>query len=489
MIRAIRQFHESSALVSWGATLPGQSLVWLLSAVLLAWLSRYGPEHAGGPLLLIAICVIPLTTAFAAHRRGVLSIASVAALVQHFSLRDLPNLDLYPQQTWGAFLLEWLRIGSQVAAVLACFYAIYRIVRSLAILPEVVQRYPIVFIHLGIWLALLSVPYLRAPTIVSEVLPIVAWRISYLAQFASRGLLGNSKFLDHLFYLWPVYGPNDVPTPVGKGSEFLSRHEAADARGLARSQLAGLKLLFLAVLWSFASLAIDAIVHGRAEVGAMHWIGQHGFHLPELSEMMARNVTSVPLVIGGLYLELIHWSLRIAVYGHIIVGCLRLFGFHVFRHVYRPLLSTSIVEFWGRWSYYYKELLTDFFFFPTFLRSTWAGPRLRLFVAVFAAAAIGNMYFVILWEADLLLSGDVSTMWVRWGSRSVYCVLLAIGIWVSMLRQQRTRRERTVPRQGWPKYRAAFLVCTFYAIAHVWNIEGTGLGPLERLQWLGRVLW
>ena len=488
MIRAITQFHENPALISRAENFPGKCLVWLLSALILAWHGRYGPEHAGGDLLFIVICVIPLTTAFPANRRFILSIGSVAALVQHFSQRDLPNLDFHPV-TWTAFMLEWLRIGSQVAVVLMGFYAIYWIAKRLALLPDVVQRHPILSIHLGIWIALLAVPFLRAPTIISEVLPVVAWRISYLAQFGSRGLLGDSRFVDHLFYLWPVYGPNEVPTPVGKGSEFLSRHEARDAKGLARSQLAGLKLLFLAMLWSLVSLAMNAVAYGRAEGGVMHWVGLHGFNLPDLGDMMDTNVTSAPAVIGGMYLELIHWSLRIAVYGHIIVGCLRLFGFHVLRHVYRPLLATSIVEFWGRWSYYYKELLTDFFFFPAFLRSSWAGPRLRLLVAVFTAAAIGNMYFVVLWEADLLMSGDVNAMWTRWGSRSVYCVLLALGIWVSMLRQQRTRRERTTPPHGWSRYRAAFLVCTFYAVAHVWNVEGSGLGPLERLQWLWRVLW
>jgi D-alanyl-lipoteichoic acid acyltransferase DltB (MBOAT superfamily) len=182
-------------------------------------------------------------------------------------------------------------------------------------------------------------------------------------------------------------------------------------------------------------------------------------------------------------------SLFIAVYGHIIVGSLRLLGFRVFRHAYRPLLATSIVEFWNRWSYYYKELLTDFFFYPTFLRCAWAGPRLRLFLAVFAAAAVGNMYFVILWEVNLLLAADVHAMWTRWGSRTVYCVMLAVGIWVSMLRQQRERKRALAPRKGWSKIRAALLVCSFYAVAHVWNIGESALGPLERLLWLLRVAW
>ena len=205
--------------------------------------------------------------------------------------------------------------------------------------------------------------------------------------------------------------------------------------------------------------------------------------------MMDSGMTSLPTVIANLYLELVIWSLYIAIYGHIIVGCLRLLGFNVFRHAYKPLAATSIVDFWGRWSYYYKELLSDFFFYPTYLRAAWAGARLRLFLAVFAAAAVGNMYFVVLTEVELLLAGATDAMWTRWGSRSVYCILLATGIWLSMLRQQRIRSQVAAGPQGWTRFRDAFLVCTFYAVIHVWNIGQSHLGPLDRLAWLFMTVW
>jgi hypothetical protein len=43
-------------------------------------------------------------------------------------------------------------------------------------------------------------------------------------------------------------------------------------------------------------------------------------------------------------------------HGHMIIGTLRLFGFNVFRNTYKPLLSESILEFWNRYYYYFKEL-------------------------------------------------------------------------------------------------------------------------------------
>ena len=44
-----------------------------------------------------------------------------------------------------------------------------------------------------------------------------------------------------------------------------------------------------------------------------------------------------------------------------IVGYLRLCGFNVFRNTYKPLLAETMVEFWNRYYYYFKELLVNFF--------------------------------------------------------------------------------------------------------------------------------
>jgi hypothetical protein len=430
------------------------------------------------------IGALPLVTAFPARKRPILSLASALAIADFFRRRNLAELDIGVPNTWllhGA--AEWLRFAALVGAALLGLYALYLLLRRFAVLPGLVKRYPVISLHLALWLALLCIPVFRAPSVIQEVLSVAAWRLSYLVQFAARGQLTRSGFADHLFYLWPVYGPDGVPTPIGKGLEYLSRHEAIERGELARSQLAGIKLLVLALVWELVVRAMDTYVYAGPPYPT--W----SLELPRLHHLMDRDVTDAPTVVAGLYLELVRMSLFIAIYGHIIVGSLRLLGFRVFRHVYRPLLASSIVEFWNRWSYYYKELLTEFFFFPTFLRSAWAGPRLRLFLAVFAAAALGNMYFVILWEADLLFAGDVQTMWSRWGSRTVYCVILAFGIWVSMLRQQQARKRAAPPRRGWSEIWAAFLVCSFYAVVHVWNVGESKLGPLERLLWLLRVAW
>ena len=60
---------------------------------------------------------------------------------------------------------------------------------------------------------------------------------------------------------------------------------------------------------------------------------------------------------SALYAGLVWDVLKIAARGHEIVGALRLFGFNVFRNTYKPLLAPSLVEFWNRYYYYFKEML------------------------------------------------------------------------------------------------------------------------------------
>lgn len=57
-------------------------------------------------------------------------------------------------------------------------------------------------------------------------------------------------------------------------------------------------------------------------------------------------------VLASIYCELVRQVLRHAVNGHAVIGTLRLFGFKVFRNTYKPLLAESRVAFWGRYYYF-----------------------------------------------------------------------------------------------------------------------------------------
>src|SRR5262249_32592399 len=128
-------------------------------------------------------------------------------------------------------------------------------------------------------------------------------------------------------------------------------------------------------------------------------------------------------------------------------GCLRLFGFNLFRNTYKPFLATSLVTFWNRYFFYFKELLVEFFFYPIYLSFFKERPKLRIFAATMAAACIGNWYHHALERTVWTLNHMASLRGApRLDSYLFYAFLLGIGVFVSMLREQRRRGRAVVSR-------------------------------------------
>ena len=86
-------------------------------------------------------------------------------------------------------------------------------------------------------------------------------------------------------------------------------------------------------------------------------------------------------------------------------------------------------------------------------------PQLRLFLAVMASAFVGNLYYHLLQGYALLVQGDLFQALYNLRSRAFYCLLLALGVYVSMLRER--RRSSQPPAAGGSR--------RFLRIAGVWT--------------------
>lgn len=336
--------------------------------------------------------------------------------------------------------------------------------RNLGSFPIFVRRRPQVFLHGAFWILLIIAWFGPIGTGWCRILifgcvlalPFLIWRVGYMLYTAQRGKIAGTKFTDHFFYIFPFWGGSD--TPYGKGFDYLSTNEARDEMALAKSQLAGLKCFVLAGLWALTKLFLAATVFIDGRV-------------PHVDVAFA-NPLSYPIWLRwlALYLELVWAVLSVAVTGHLIIGWLRLFGFYVFRSTYKPLLSQSVIEFWNRYYYYFKELLVNFFFYPIFTRHFKGSPRLRILAAVFSAAFVGNMYYHWLRLDTELATGDFGAMWTILSPRLFYCFLLALGISVSMLREQQRVKAKVTPGRGRRNF-SIFGVWTFFAIIHIWALK------------------
>ena len=296
-------------------------------------------------------------------------------------------------------------------------------------------------------------------------LPSLVWRIGYMMFTAQRSKMGGTGFADHLFYIYPIWGGTD--TPYGKGFDYLSFNEARDEAALAKLQLAGIKLFLLSALWVIAKGFLAGVIFWEDNLFSRTF-GHSLVRVPRLGNLF-ENPGGYPLWLSwfALYLELVWAVLALAVKGHFIIGWLRFFGFNVFRNTYKPLLAESVVEFWNRYYYYFKELLVNFFFYPTFTRYFKTSPRLRIFAAVFMAAFVGNIYYHWLGVDVALGTADFPAMWAALQSRFFYCFWLATGIYVSMLREQAKTREKRV-RTPAHRILAILGVWTFFSVIHIW---------------------
>ena len=220
-----------------------------------------------------------------------------------------------------------------------------------------------------------------------------------------RGSAAQSRFRDHVFYCLPIWGGSNTPT--GKGYDYFRQTRADAPEEIAASQLGGLKLIGLAWIWTGVRALMNAVVRGDAAPHMTTFLedGISGYRLSAVPSRPRARESGLPERSGRLSGSISSRErCESAIVGHLAVGVLRLFGFRVFRNVYRPLLSTTLVEFWNRFNYYFKELLVEFFFFPTFLKAFKSRPRLRIFAATMAAAGAGNLYYHLMRDSPLSVS-------------------------------------------------------------------------------------
>lgn len=431
-------------MVERSTTPTGNALLWAAVALLLT--------ASGWHRFLPLVPLMILAQRFPARRMLIMSLGGTG-WVLHRRLTDL-----------GVKRSSELAAASLVVLVL--LYLFFRLARSFAQLPRVVRRSPQIALHLLLWCVIaltmripgrFGVDPAWAPAPPVAVVLLVAfsiWRIGFMVQSGKRGSIKETGFASHLFYCVPSFGGSH--TPYGKGYDYLVAKQAESRDAIARSQLAGLKLLLLAWLWT----AVLPVFEHPDRVG--------GDYAPRLQWIASWvGAAPVPLELGiawaGLLADMIRSTLDLAIRGHLIVGCLRLFGFNVFRNTYKPLLATSIVAFWNRYYYYFKELLVEFFFFPTYVTFFKGRPGPRVFAATMAAAFVGNFYYHVLQRLDELGRADLAASLPELGSYLFYAFLLGIGVFVSMLREQQRRGRAVAPRSA-----AIARLVTLRKIAGVW---------------------
>ncbi len=266
--------------------------------------------------------------------------------------------------------------------------------------------------------------------------------------------------------LHPFWGSS--ATPFGKGAAFLRKHQAKTATELAVTQLKAFKLLAWALLLMLLNEALVELFEVRLGIPRPN-LAYAAFMQGQPYPVWTNWASLIWATFGG--------TLALAIWGHKIIAVARLAGFRLPRNTWRPLESRTLAEFWNRYYYYFKELLVEFFFFPTFLKVFRKHPRLRVFFATFMAAGVGNALYHFIRDIRYVATMGLWQSIESYASYLFYCVVLAIGIGISQARVSAGRKpSTTLIGSLW----SMLCVWSFFVCLHVFADETRDLSFQER---------
>jgi hypothetical protein len=276
----------------------------------------------------------------------------------------------------------------------------------------------------------------------------------------------------------PFWGGTHTPFP--KAGSALTKIEVRTPVEAAVWQLKALKLLAWALVLVWLRALLLTLLNGEPSFGS-RWIGGIHLSIPDYPDALARSRAGVPYPFHENWLALIRsfvlGILDLSIFGHVVIAGARMAGFKALRNTFRPLESRNLADFWNRYYFYFKELLVDFFFFPTFLRFFKTRPRIRLLFATFAAAGFGNFLYHYLGATKLIASLGVGGALRAMQAYALYALLLSLGIGLSQLRKRPAVPTRgNVP--GTVRLATLFGVLGFYCLLEIPGAAppGTTLG-------------
>jgi hypothetical protein len=273
-----------------------------------------------------------------------------------------------------------------------------------------------------------------------------------------------------LAVLRPFWSPTYLP--FGKGAAFLRKNLAKTPDELAVTQLKGVKLL----LWSAVLLALKT---------GLSWVFGEKIGIPSVAQTLDAFLQNESYALAvswsALILSTTEFALQIAIWAHLFIGLARLAGYRLPRGSWRPLESRNLMDYFNRFHYYFKELLVDFFFTPTFFKMFRSHPRLRMFFATFMAAAVGNALWHFFRDIDLVARLGLAAALETYASYAFYCVILATGVGLSQIRLNAgIRPSPTLPG----KLYSFLCVWSFVVCMHLFS-DGSRTHTLgERLSFL-----
>jgi hypothetical protein len=442
----IPRLDENPKLVAQAQTLSGKIAVVAMAVCLLGWRN---------PRPIVFLATVALVSFLPAYRRIVLAAAGGYWFVTSGLLKQDLMVDVAGKAgIYAPYSAVWILSG--LACVCLTFGLLALGIRNHR--AGIVGRRPVLCLGIFFCVALGIAGTSAAPVGVRIVLwTVVAplsgclWLLAYVLRDCQRDKTSIRGIGSMLGTLWTG---SSSSTPLLKGPSHALRVEAVDPREFAVAQLKGVKLLSWTMVLVLVSAGLQYLQMKTA--------------VPSLEEVIDRNsagvIPSVWLCWESLTFSFVLLVITLTIWGHTIVGGLRLLGFKALRNTYAPFRARTIAEFWNRIYFYFKELLVDHFYYPVYVRYFKRSPRLRTVFATFAAACFGNALYHFIRDVNEVASLGLWRALAGFQVYFFYTIVLATGISISQLRGKRREtswfRTEVVSRVS---------IVVFYGLVHIFD--------------------
>lgn len=443
--RVIPRIETYASVVAFAQTIPGKLLLLAAFGSALSFYMRRGA--------VLFILFLALTAFLPNYRRSV-----IAALTAGFTLYASGDLRIAGWIAFtlllGAFLFWCARKWPRSAFGRRPVFFLLTAFSGLICLAGLIPRNTWISLQLWQFVAFLST-YL--------------WFIGYALLDRNADKARDLPFEIGTFR--PFWGSTTTPFP--KGAAYLRRIEARNAEQLAITQLKGLKLLLWAIVLSMLAKFWNQFWHVRLGV-------------PTLATAIALSVSRAPAPQITCWISVLSAFFEsvfaIAIMGHRIIAICRMAGFNALRNTYRPLSSVTVQEYFNRFYFYFKELLVDFFFYPTFLRYFRKYRRLRMVAATFAAATFGNAFYHFTRDWGLIYHSGLRAAFINFQVFLFYCLVLGAALSLSQL-------QTRLPRSGFKRIVSVCWVIVFYSLLNIFGSTERVYPLAEHFRFLGHLFY
>ncbi|MEO0544487.1 MAG: hypothetical protein AAFY99_11770 [Pseudomonadota bacterium] len=463
---------KNPAVLAFAQTWPGIFLLHGTFLICLAAMPILRLNHVALVAVSLALCM-----QFPARRLAIIAITGSA----YFLLRPFKIGQFY-EQFEVSLGVSHSAILSNLALVLT---GLVFMVFAYAMIVNVRTKHIAVVANQPFAFMLLVMTFLTALTLV---LPQEGW--AFAATWIALAYLASTCFfLGYILMDVRTKNPAPLATQIGflrpfwagfappiKGPTYILKFEAKDDEALAVSRLKAVKL----AVWALTLFLIWEYGFNRGLYGQMQF--------PRLDALIIATAngetSSIFLRWAAVGIDFMAVVVFMGAAVHATVATIRMAGFCIPRGMVRPLASRSIAEFWGRYLFYFKEMLVDFFFYPAFRRFFKSSPKLRMAFATFCAAFIGNILFDLIHVLPLMARDGFWAIMDRYVSYTLYAGIMTIGIIWSQL------ANKPKPEDGWFRYDVLprVQVIGFFALLQVID-DSFGDAPVaDRLAYYGSLV-